>query len=142
MTQCGPLRPAWTPLTITLMILGFVFYWPLGLAMIAYILWGDHLHKAFGGVRDDFRDGVRSMRTEFGRTEFGMGGGRTGNGAFDEYRDSELERLEDERRRLDEMRAEFDDFLANLRHARDREEFDQFMSKRRNRGGAEPSAAM
>lgn len=33
------LRPAWTPLTILLMVLGFIMFWPLGLAMLAYILW-------------------------------------------------------------------------------------------------------
>ena len=130
MTQCGPLRPAWTPLTITLMILGFVFYWPLGLAMIAYIVWGDRLQGAFSNVRNDLRDGARSMGAEFGM------GGRTGNTAFDAYREDELQRLEEERRRLDKMRAEFDEFLANLRHARDREEFDAFMKGRRKSGAA------
>lgn len=133
MTQFGPLRPAWTPLTITLMILGFVFFWPLGLAMIAYILWGDRLHRAFDTVGDDLRRGASTMRAEFG-------GGRTGNSAFDDYRDRELKRLEEERHRLDEMRAEFDDFLANLRRARDREEFDQFMAGRR-KSGAEAAGA-
>ena len=37
MTQTQALRPGWTPLTIALMVLGFVFFWPLGLAMLAYI---------------------------------------------------------------------------------------------------------
>lgn len=38
MTQSTLLRPAWTPATIALMVLGFIAYWPLGLAMLAYIL--------------------------------------------------------------------------------------------------------
>ena len=37
------IRPAWTPATIALMVLGFIVYWPLGLAVLAYILWGDRL---------------------------------------------------------------------------------------------------
>ena len=39
MTNTTMLRPAWTPLTIALMVLGFVVFWPLGLAMLAYIFY-------------------------------------------------------------------------------------------------------
>ena len=39
------IKPQWGPLTIALMVLGFIVWWPLGLAMLAYILWGEH----FGG---------------------------------------------------------------------------------------------
>jgi len=50
----------------------------------------------------------------------------SGNRAFDDYRAETLKRLEDEQR-------EFKDFLARLRFAKDRAEFDQFMSERRQR---------
>ena len=50
----------------------------------------------------------------------------SGNRAFDDYREDTLKRLEEEQR-------EFKDFLARLRFARDRAEFDQFMTERRNR---------
>jgi len=50
----------------------------------------------------------------------------SGNRAFDEYRTETLSRLEDEQR-------EFRDFLDRLRQAKDKAEFDQFMSERRNR---------
>ena len=40
-TKSCMIKPAWTPATIGLMVLGFVVFWPLGLAMLAYILWGD-----------------------------------------------------------------------------------------------------
>jgi hypothetical protein len=54
----------------------------------------------------------------------GFGGGSSGNRAFDEYREATLKRLEEEQR-------EFRTFLDNLRHAKDRAEFDQFMAQRR-----------
>jgi len=41
-------------------------------------------------------------------------------------------------RRLEEEQKEFFDFLERLRHARDKEEFDQFMADRR-RGPAKES---
>ena len=46
----------------------------------------------------------------------------TGNMAFDEYREATLKRLEDER-------VEFTKFVERLRHAKDKAEFDKFMSE-------------
>ena len=61
---------------------------------------------------------------------FGFAG--SGNAAFDEYRRRELERLEEERRRLDEEAKEFAAFVEELKRAKDREEFDGFMARRRS----------
>ncbi|MEW5423644.1 DUF2852 domain-containing protein [Amorphus sp. 3PC139-8] len=136
MTNSLTLRPAWTPLTVFLMVLGFIVFWPLGLAMLAYILWGDHFHRVADDARGHFKGcSMRKMRT---MRDTAFTGGRTGNVAFDEYRERELARLEEERRKLDAMRAEFDDFLHNLRRAKDQEEFDRFMSARTSAGNAGP----
>ena len=51
MNTSALIRPAWTPATIALMVLGFMVFWPLGLAMLAYILWGDR----FDGFKRDFK---------------------------------------------------------------------------------------
>jgi hypothetical protein len=58
---------------------------------------------------------------------------RSGNAAFDEYRAETLRRLEAEQR-------EFADFLAHLRDAKDKAEFDAFMAERRARPQPERSA--
>lgn len=125
MTQTALIRPAWTPATIALMVLGFMVFWPLGLAMLAYIIWGDRLdafkadvNRATDGFANSFRRSGRSMRAS------------SGNAAFDEWRDTELSRLDEERKKLDEMRKEFDQHMRDLRMARDRKEFEQFMADR------------
>ena len=127
MNATAMIRPAWTPATIALMIIGFMVFWPLGLAMLAYIIWGDR----FDGFR---RDAGRARDRVFGgcRGRYVRHGGfaRTGNVAFDDWRDKELERLAEERRKLDEMREEFDDYARELRRAKDQEEFDRFMAER------------
>ena len=56
----------------------------------------------------------------------GFGPPSSGNRAFDEYRMETLRRLEEEQ-------TEFRDFLDRLRHAKDKEEFDQFMAQHRQR---------
>jgi hypothetical protein len=42
-------------------------------------------------------------------------------------------------RRLEEEQTEFRDFLDRLRHAKDKEEFDQFMAQHRTRPTPPPS---
>jgi len=128
MVTSNALRPAWTPLTILLMVIGFMVFWPLGLAMLAYIIWGDRIpevRRHFGEMKREWH-GCGASRSGYARS---------GNTAFDAYRQQELRRLDEERRRLDEERREFETFVANLRRARDEEEFERFKSERPQRRG-------
>lgn len=119
-------KPVW----IVLMVLGFILFWPIGLAILAYLLWSGRMgcasHRAPGrwhNERSNWREHMRSWGPQ--RT--------SGNRAFDEYREDVLRRLEDEQK-------EFKDFLERLRHARDKQEFDQFMEDRRRRRDDSPAA--
>ncbi len=70
---------------------------------------------------------MERMRGRMERRGFPFGGfgpPSSGNRAFDEYRVETLKRLEEEQ-------TEFRDFLDRLRHAKDKEEFDQFMAQHR-----------
>ena len=125
MTNSALIRPAWTPATIALMVIGFMVFWPLGLAMLAYILWGDRLD----GFKRDVNRATDGMWASCRRGGF-KAQPRTGNVAFDDWREKELSRLDEERRRLDEMREEFDNYARELRRAKDQEEFDRFMADR------------
>ncbi|MEH0070907.1 DUF2852 domain-containing protein [Pannonibacter sp. Pt2-lr] len=132
MTGNTVLRPGWNAASIVLMVLGFVLFWPLGLAMLAYILWGDRFETMFRDARDQWnRSPIKSAVNNMNAGSFG----RTGNVAFDDYRERELKRLEEERAKLDAMRAEFDTFLRELRRAKDQEEFDRFMAARGRSSG-------
>lgn len=125
-------RPAWTPPMIALMVGGFIVAWPVGLALMAYIIWGDRMDD----IKHEFRRGWSRFRRDMDM------GGRTvdtGNVAFDEFREAELKRLEEERRKLDGMVDEFDAYLRNLRRAKDQEEFDAFMKARHNHNGDHPT---
>lgn len=132
MTNTALIRPAWTPATIALMVLGFIIFWPLGLAMLAYIIWGDRLEGWKRDVNAATDDIARQFRGKgCGARRTAHHGYRTGNVAFDDWREKELERLAEERRKLEEMREEFDSYMRDLRRAKDQEEFDRFMSNRR-----------
>jgi len=126
------IKPQWSPLTIALMVLGFIVFWPLGLAMLAYIVWGE----MFGGTADQVQRLVGKTRgwcspgsrQKWSNRSFTMGS--SGNAAFDDYRAEQLRRLDEERKRLDEEIGAFQEYMRNLHMARDREEFDRFMRDR------------
>ena len=129
MTSTALIRPAWTPATIALTVIGFMVFWPLGFAMLAYVLWGDRLN---GFKRDVNRatDGVWARCRPSGFSPRARSWNATGNVAFDDWRAKELERLDAERRKLDEMYEEFDAYARELRRAKDQDEFDRFMANR------------
>jgi hypothetical protein len=103
-------RPAW----ILLMILGFMVWWPVGFMVLAFITGSGRVGCGY----------LQGKMDQLGRGD--RWGYHSSNRAFDEYRTETLKRMEDEQR-------EFRDFLARLRQAKDKAEFDQFMAERRNR---------
>ena len=98
-------RAAWIVLTV----IGFVLFWPIGLALLVYIFWSKRMSCQSWGRHHHSRRARAS--------------GRTGNTAFNSYREETLKRLEEER-------DAFLSFLEQLRAAKDRAEFDQFMTGR------------
>jgi hypothetical protein len=116
----------WHPLRIVLIVLGFMVWWPIGLALLFFTLGS---RKMGCWSNDRFENKMQRMRDHMERRGFGFrgfGAPSSGNRAFDEYRVETLRRLEEEQ-------AEFKDFLDRLRHAKDKEEFDAFMAQQRPR---------
>jgi hypothetical protein len=119
-------KPAW----IAVMVVGFILFWPIGLAILAYLIWsgrmGCGMKRGPGHWHNSDRAARRRAREAWRRSRHS-----SGNSAFDEYREDMLRRLEDEQK-------EFQDFLERLRHAKDKAEFDQFMEDRKRRRDEPP----
>lgn len=124
---CGWSRKGWKPAEIVAIVLGFVAFWPVGLGLLMWKIWKGRLPyiSDINSVSDITRD------FQFSRPRT-----RTGNSAFEEYRDAELRRLEEERRRLVEEERAFAEYMERLKRARDQEEFDRFMAERHGRSSA------
>ena len=118
-------------LEITAIVFAFIYSWPLALA---YLVWKSFGYPVPPVVREMFQGNFSfgSAASNFTRPRWGFGG--TGNLAFEEYRRAEIARLEEERRRLDAESRAFSEFVTELKRAKDREEFDAFMAKRRANG--------
>jgi hypothetical protein len=131
----------WHPLELAAMIAGFIVFWPIGLAILALKIAakregypGDLVSYAREKASAKWQ-GLNASQTWCGTwsgQSRGSGMRATGNSAFDDWRNAELARLEEERRKLVEAEREFSEYLDRLRRARDREEFDRFMNERRN----------
>ncbi|MCT8160761.1 DUF2852 domain-containing protein [Pseudoruegeria sp. SHC-113] len=98
---------------IAAMVLGFIFFWPVGLALLAYMIWSKRMFSGKCASKRATYKSRHSFRT-------------SGNMAFDSYKAETLRRLEEEQ-------DAFEAFLQRLREAKDKAEFDQFMDDRAKR---------
>ncbi len=125
------------PLCIAAVVLGFIFWWPVGLLLLFLSLWSGRMgcwgHYRHGGYQGG--PWQRGAPPWAGWKSWCGGGERpaptSGNRAFDEYRMETLRRLEEEQK-------EFAGFLDRLRFAKDKAEFDQFMTELRQRPPTPP----
>ncbi|MGA0539156.1 DUF2852 domain-containing protein [Neotabrizicola sp. VNH66] len=116
-------RWAW----IAAMVAGFVFVWPVGLALLAYMIWGKKMFgKSCRNGHDRHHHAAREWAREWGRPDRAAFR-PSGNAAFDNYKSDTLRRLEEEQ-------EAFESFLKRLREARDKQEFDRFMDERARAG--------
>ena len=92
---------------IAAMVLGFIAFWPIGLALVIYMSVAGKWSLQGGNAR---RRSAVSLRS-------------SGNMAFDAYKAETLRRLEEEQ-------DAFETFMDRLRAAKDKAEFDQFMEDR------------
>ena len=120
-------RPAW----IALMVVGFIVFWPIGLAILGFMIWSGRMACGKDGRWGRWNEGrERFFANCCGSTKQAPS---SGNRAFDDYRADTLRRLEEEQN-------EFTSFLDRLRLAKDKAEFDQFMNERRSRPPSPPTA--
>jgi hypothetical protein len=119
-----PLRGWRLPVTIV----AFILFWPIGLALLGYFFWRPMMACNANNLPSWMAPWKERAREAMER--HGRGYAPSGNIAFDEYRESVLKRLEEERKQLDAQQAEFAAYIRNLRRAKDQEEFDRFMADR------------
>jgi hypothetical protein len=99
---------------IAAMVLSFIFFWPAGLALLAYMIWSKRMFNRNCATRNTNMKHFRTHHSAFKSS---------GNSAFDAYKSDTLRRLEEEQ-------DNFEAFLQRLRESKDKAEFDQFMDER------------
>ena len=147
-------RVRWRGVELFAMILGFIVFWPIGLAILFLKVWQKREGRPDQDLVDfvherssEMRGRCMAKRSQWGAADWGRpewkpfsGPRPTGNSAFDDWRSAELARLEEERQKLVQAERDFADHLDKLRRARDREEFDRFMTERQMKQGSQQQA--
>jgi Protein of unknown function (DUF2852) len=122
----------WGGWEIGAMVAGFIVFWPFGLVALALkLIRGEMWPGSAQGAKpwEAFKtEGFKNAGKGWSFT--GNFGAHSGNSAFEDYKRSELERLDNERRKLMEEQKAFRDFVEQVKKSKDREEFDTFMAKR------------
>ena len=136
------LESPWHPGWIALTVLGFILWWPIGLALLFFTLgsrkmgcWSYNDQGRWANKMERMQYKMERMKDRMERRGFPFGGfgpPSSGNRAFDQYRMETLRRLEEEQ-------VEFKNFLDRLRHAKDKEEFDLFMAQHKTRPTPPPT---
>ena len=135
-SRCRKAKSRWSFFEVAAVVAGFVVFWPLGLVAL-FLKWknGEMWPGAASGQAPGAPWKMPAMGNWQGRS---YGFASSGNAAFDEYKRTQLARLEEERRKLDEEQKAFREHLWNLRKAKDQAEFDRFMAERSAPPSAEP----
>ena len=137
---CGSTQKRkWSAIELATMIGGFIVFWPIGLAALGLKLVKGEM---WPGASDSVSPwtAYKAWKDKTGGKPFGAAsavwsaastsGSTSGNAAFDAYKREQLDRLEAERRKLDEEQKAFATYLAKLREAKDQDEFDRFIAER------------
>lgn len=113
-------KKAW----IAAIVVSFIIFWPIGLALLAYMIWSKRM---FSRSHCAHRRDHHSRHMAHSRISVS-----SGNSAFDSYKAEMLRRLESEQ-------DAFETFLQRLRDAKDKSEFDNFMDDRAKTNASDAS---
>lgn len=109
----------WSSFNIAAMVLSFVFFWPLGLVVLFWILSGRDAKELPGALKQKWRDFT-------GRS--GGFGHSTNNSVFNDFQQTQYDRINEIKHEIKTRSERFKEFRADAQRRADQEEFNQFMA--------------
>jgi len=114
----------WSGFNIASMVLGFIFFWPLGLFILFWNISGRSVK--------DLPNGIRNL---WNKVTGGWGGDtgfhtadNSGNAIFNEYQQTQYDRIQELKDEIKERSRRFRNFRDEAKRRADKEEFNRFMS--------------
>jgi hypothetical protein len=117
--QCGN----WSGLNIAAMVLGFLFFWPIGVFLLFWIVSGRNvkdLPQAIGHLG--------SKMTNYWNDDGFSNNHHSDNVVFNEYQQTQYDRIRELKEEIKARACRFKDFRAKAKRRADEEEFNRFMS--------------
>ena len=112
-------RGVWTPFIIAMMVLGFIILFGL-IAGVSPMELPGKIMSWFGEARDQF-DTVRSKAAPRAS--------RSGNAVFDEYQQTQLDRIDEIRTEVRDREQRFSSFKSEEQRSKEKKQFDRFMGR-------------
>ncbi len=112
-------RGHWSGLNIAAMVIGFVFFWPIGLVILYWTMTGRNVKELPGAIRE-----------KISGYSGGINGGKndTGNIVFNEYQQTQYDRIREIKAEIKERSRRFEAFRTDAQRKADQEEFNRFMA--------------
>lgn len=110
------------------MILGFVFFWPVGLLIVFWICSGRHVR--------DLPDAIRELWERGFGGESKLSGAPTDNSVFNAYQQTQYDRIREIKEEIKSRAQHFSDFRANAKRRADEAEFNEFMKDSPSNGAS------
>ncbi len=123
-SRCGD-KGVWTPVNIALMVGGFIFFVPLGYVVLIGLIMGINPWQLPARIAEWFQ----GMRNQFETTGKSYARGKSGNHVFDEYQQTQLDRIEEIKTEVRDRDRQFKTFKTDEQRAKDRRQFDRFMGR-------------
>jgi len=119
--KCNFKRSKWSALNIFVMVFAFIVAWPIGLFILFWICSGRDVGELFGMAKSFW---VKN----FGSEEQFVSPANTDNVVFNEYQQTQYDRVNEIKEEIKVRANRFYDFRSDQKRRADAEEFNNFMS--------------
>lgn len=119
--KCNLEQSKWSALNIFVMIFAFIVAWPIGLFIVFWICTGRDVTELFSMAKSFWFK-------NFGPEEQFVEPAFTDNSVFNEYQQTQYDRVNEIKEEIKVRAKRFYDFKSNEKRRTDAEEFNKFMS--------------
>ncbi len=110
----------WTGSNLIVMILGFVFFWPVGLFIVFWIASGRSVHQLPAAAR--------ALWDKVFAGGDAMSAGKSDNSVFNDYQQTQFDRISEIKEEIKSRARRFNEFRSDAKRRADEEEFNRFMN--------------
>lgn len=108
----------WTGVNIAAMVVGFVFFWPVGLVVLFWIMSGRQVQELPGAIKEQWA-------RMFGKGDVVEA---VDNVVFNEYQQTQYDRIREIKEEIKSRANRFSEFRMDAKRRADQEEFNRFMA--------------
>ncbi len=119
----------WSGMNIAAMVIGFVFFWPVGLFLLYWNISGRNVKDLPGAIQEKW---TAMFNGSFCKPR-GHKDSKGENSVFDEFQQTQYDRITEIKEEIKNRARNFSDFRSEAKRRADESEFKEFMSSDRSK---------